>query len=444
MARKQHIAEIFEELEHTSGRNDKIAILKKATLDTNTNRLIKLIFSYALDPFKVYGIKKIPNYKKADGHASNIRLDKAILLLDDLHNRKYTGKKATNHLQWILEQLSDDESFIIERIIGRDMKVGVLASTVNKVWPKLIPIYPCMLCVGFNEKTVQNIEYPAVVQEKLDGMRVNFIVEGKKLDVRSRNGKAINLNGYLAREFVTLSAGRNYMFDGELLVLDKEGKEYLPRKEGNGIVNKAMKGTLPIEDIRRIVVVLWDVVELSSFKEGIEKDPYRDRYNYLKSIVGKLNSNMVRLVSTLNVDTFDEAQAFYSNVIKEGGEGTILKNWSSPWENKRSKHQIKMKVENECDLKIVELMEGEGKYVGKLGSFVCESADGLLRVNVGSGFSDAQRDQLWDRNNVGKIVAVKYNEKITSRGRDEVRLFLPIFIELRDDKDEADTLDRIA
>jgi hypothetical protein len=57
---------------------------------------------------------------------------------------------------------------------------------------------------------------------------------------------------------------------------------------------------------------------------------------------------------------------------------------------------------------------------------------------VGSGFNDAQRKQYWKENLVDKIVAVKYNSRIKNKAGEE-SLFLPVFIELRDDKDVADT-----
>ena len=73
-----------------------------------------------------------------------------------------------------------------------------------------------------------------------------------------------------------------------------------------------------------------------------------------------------------------------------------------------------------------------------LGAIVCESSDGVVKVNVGSGFNDLHRKTLKEKDLLGKIVAVKYNSRIKNRQGDE-SLFLPIFVELRDDKDEADS-----
>jgi hypothetical protein len=58
-------------------------------------------------------------------------------------------------------------------------------------------------------------------------------------------------------------------------------------------------------------------------------------------------------------------------------------------------------------------------------------------VSVGSGFNDEHRQTLGDEI-VGKIVAVKYNARITNK-EGEQSLFLPIFVEIRNDKDVADS-----
>ena len=118
-------------------------------------------------------------------------------------------------------------------------------------------------------------------------------------------------------------------------------------------------------------------------------------------------------------------------------EGIILKDKRGVWEDKRAKHQIKFKGELECDLKIVAVEAGTGKYEGMLGAIVCESADGIVKVNVGSGFNDEHRKTLKEKDLLGKIVAVKYNARIKNKAGEE-SLFLPIFVEVREDKDIAD------
>jgi ATP-dependent DNA ligase len=124
--------------------------------------------------------------------------------------------------------------------------------------------------------------------------------------------------------------------------------------------------------------------------------------------------------------------------LTEGQEGIILKTTDGIWENKRSKSLIKFKGELECDLRVVDWEEGTGKNVGRLGALVLESDCGGVRVNVGTGFSDADRNNITAANSLGRIVAVKYNARISDKNSDVASLFLPVFVEFRDDKTDAD------
>ena len=69
-----------------------------------------------------------------------------------------------------------------------------------------------------------------------------------------------------------------------------------------------------------------------------------------------------------------------------------------------------------------------------VGAYLCESEDGIIKVAVGSGFSDEQR--VIDLSVISKIMAVKYNARIKNKQGEE-SLFLPIALEIREDKTTA-------
>ena len=100
---------------------------------------------------------------------------------------------------------------------------------------------------------------------------------------------------------------------------------------------------------------------------------------------------------------------------------------------------IKMKAELEADLLVEGVTNGTGKNDGLIGALSCTTKDGTLKVNVGSGLTDEDRKKDPDEF-IGKIVSVKYNEKIKDKNSPNWSLFLPIFQELRLDKSEADNL----
>ena len=424
------INEIFETLAETNSRNEKIEILKQHADNDTLKRVIYL----ACHPLTQFYIRKIPNY--VSGGAS-MDLETAIEALDDLSSRRVTGNAAIDHLQNILSSVSQSDAEVIKRIIRKDLKCGVSTATVNAIWPKFIVGYPCMLASGFDQKLADKMEFPALSQLKLDGMRFNAIVRNGACEFRSRSGREIHINDEeFAQLFVTMANGNDLVFDGELLVTDTSG-EILDRKTGNGILNKAVKGTQSTDEGKRVCTKLWDLIPYLAFTQGKDLTPYYQRLENLISL--KSMSQRIMIVESKHVGSIEEAREHFEEVLATGQEGTILKSMSHPWESKRSVHQIKFKGELECDLKVVQWVEGQGKYQGRMGAVIAESSDGVVRVSIGSGFTDAQRYEYTPEIIVDKIISVKYNERITDVTNEKHSLFLPVFIELRLDKNEADS-----
>ena len=425
-----NLNEFFNHLASDAGRNFKIAELEKH----KSNDLLQTVTILALDPFTQFYIRKIPKYTRG---VHTIPLVQSCKQLKKLASREYTGNAAIEMLTSLLESSTPDDAKVLERIIQKDLKCGVSISTVNKVWPELIHDYPCMLCSASDEKLISKFEFPAMVQLKMDGMRFNAIVKNGVVEYRSRNGKEIHGIKHLDQDFIVLSGSKNCVFDGELVVNDKG--IILDRQTGNGILNKAVKGTISDLESHKIRATVWDVIDYEDFTVGYSSVPYRDRFERITSTIF---TDAVRVVEHQMVESIIEAREVFDRYLAEGQEGIILKAGDAPWENKRVKHQLKFKGELECDLRIVGYEEGTGKYVGRLGAIICESGstdDRVLTVNVGSGFSDDLRTNLWHIRDelLGKIVALKYNSRIKNKqGGDS--LFLPIFLEIREDKTDAD------
>jgi ATP-dependent DNA ligase len=421
---------IFKALENTNSRLAKEKILK----DNFSNLLLRRVVFLALDPYTQFFIRRIPVYKTG-AIKSKLTLENALTELEKLYSRTLTGNAAFHHLQWILESLSADDAEVIVRIIEKDLRCGVSEATVNKIWKNLIPSYPVMLASGYDEKLMKSMQYPAYVQLKLDGMRFNAIVKNGVAEFRSRNGKLINLLGNLEQEFIEISKSFAYdvVFDGELVVRDNAG--IMNRQKGNGILNKAVKGTISDTEANMVHATIWDVVPLTKFTEGKWDVAYEQRFHMLSNLV---LPNKISLIENQIVGDESEAHALFADYFSRGEEGIILKNIKSIWENKRAKHQIKFKGELECDLLCVDWQEGTGKNTGKLGALVLESSDGVIKVNVGSGFTDEQRDKYTKENTSGKVIAVKYNARIQDKKTNIHSLFLPVFLEVREDKTVAD------
>lgn len=424
------ILNLLNKLQSTSSRLEKEAILRSE----HDNVLFKRVIELALNPFIQFYIRKIPKYNPPVFTEPVAHISWALTALDTLSSRTLTGNAAIEYLQTVLSSLESDDALVIERIIQKDLKCGVSDATVNKIWPDFIPVYPVMLCSPYDDKVIKNITFPAYAQLKLDGMRFNAIVdEHGGVTFRSRNGKTVDLCGELEEEFAEI--GRSIVFDGELLVVD-ENDNIMPRQQGNGIMSKSIKGTMTNDLAKRVRANLWDAIPLADFRKGKSNIPYQTRFATLNAMT---LPQKISIVDTTHVTTVDAARDIFQMYLEQGQEGIILKNMSSPWEDKRVKHQIKFKAELECDLKIIAWEEGTGKNEGRLGALQAQTSCGLLTVGIGTGYTDNDRDTITDAV-VGKIVTVKYNGLILDQKTGQYSLFLPVFVEIREDKDTADSL----
>jgi ATP-dependent DNA ligase len=450
MVIEESVSNILNDLESDNSR-----LFKENILTVNKdNELLKRVLKATLDPYTQYYQRKIPEYERKQDIPIK-SLDWALNQLESLTKREYTGNAAIHHLQTILLSVTEENAEVIKRVVTKDLKCGVSIATVNKIFgKKFIETYPCMLASAFNKKAFEAIKYPALVQTKLDGMRANIIIDSEGIvDVRSRNGKQISLAGhfdeflknvfYKSPTLANLDVFHGAVLDGELLVLDENDLFILDRKTGNGILNKAVKGTISPEETKRVRFECWDMIPLEDFKKGICEIPYFDRLDVLRERMNEVHkgqvNNLISILQTETVGSYADCEEIFNEALTNEEEGIIVKNGDSPWEDKRSKYQVKMKAELEADLLVEGIVEGTGKYEGLIGSLSCTTKDGTLKVNVGSGLIDEQR-KCDPEDFIGKIITVKYNEKIKDKNSEHWSLFLPIFQELRLDKTVADNI----
>ena len=110
-------------------------------------------------------------------------------------------------------------------------------------------------------------------------------------------------------------------------------------------------------------------------------------------------------------------------------------NLDTPYVCKRTDTILKVKVMSTCDLKVIGFEEGTGKNVGKLGALLVNYKG--FTVGVGSGFSDHDREYIWNHKDeyLENIVEIQYFEE--SKNQDGgLSLRFPVYKKLRTDKTE--------
>jgi ATP-dependent DNA ligase len=432
------ILSILDELASIPSSNDKLATLKKHA-NGELGELLQDVLRLTYDKSYNFYIKKIPEHTPSGMKDLTWGLDE----LSVLYTRAKTGNDGIAHLAGILSMVNDDDAEVICKIINRDVSAGFSEGTINKCWAGLIPELPMMLAQPMKDKFIAKIKYPAIAQLKADGARCIAVIDGMDVKLFSRNYKGYyGLEG-LCDELATIKKGR-YVVDGELVCVDKKGN-VLERKVSNGVINKSSKGTISFAEAETVRFQVWDLIP---FEEYFHEDDYNEPTHQRFANVVEMCKDAKRVfpIDSFVVKNLDEAREIFQRYVEKGLEGIILKNMNAPWENKRSNHSVKFKVEIDSDMIVTGMYEGQGKYVGMMGGLVCESADGKVVVNVGSGFNDADREHFWNNQSdiVGQVIEIKHNGLIKAKTKDAVySVFLPIFKFIRDDKDpkDADTLE---
>ena len=438
------VKSILDDIASTSSRLEKEAFLRG---EENNNELWAVVKA-TYDPFTQYYVRDVVEVEDNPYEPLQaMGIFEAIAHLGFLSRREKTGHDARNYIARVYEALNDDDKDTLKKILDRDLRIGCSGKTFNKIWPGMVKEYPCMLASAYSEKALEEMNFPAYSQTKMDGMRCNIIVHRDGgVEVRSRQGKLFETHGVFDEEALKIrdyidqhNEGWYVVLDGELLAHDSNMNP-LPRQISNGICNKANKGTITELEAQKLTLVVWDYIPEPVFSGDVE-DPlmYSERYDMLYNLFCDEALSRFMLVETVDVANIDEARVHYREMIADGQEGTIVKDKSVGWSNTRSKLTVKFKEIRDIDLRVTAWNEGTGKNKGLLGALTAETEDGKIRVNIGTGFSDEQRKTFTEEYVVGKIVEIEYNQRITSEGRDYDSLFLPRFIELREDKDHANS-----
>jgi DNA ligase-1 len=164
------------------------------------------------------------------------------------------------------------------------------------------------------------------------------------------------------------------------------------------------------------VLNLFDVLPLEDFEKGFYDKDQTTRSKMVQFWV-ETNHALLPNVTCLANELVDldtpEGQLRFKEInaqaIVGGYEGIMIKDPDAGYECKRSVAWLKLKPFIEVSLTVVATEEGTGKNVGKMGALVCEGVDDgkAIRVNVGSGFTDQQRDEFWSCRVDGHVVEVR-------------------------------------
>lgn len=410
---------ILEEFNQTNSSNDKLAVMRKYKDHEQFLRVLRLTY----DKVKfAFGIRKIPTVNTMNPQKS---LDEALDFLEfQLATREITGNTAINELSLLMAQLNAEDLQVVRLITGRDLKIGIGKTVINKVLKGFITAPPYQRCSTYSEKTISRIRFPAFCQEKMDGLYVAITVDGDAISFTTRSGEELLLPK--VAEKLRLHDG---VYLGELLVKGYEED----RAAGNGLINSDNKP----EDL--IYAVLWDYLSASGYANG-SPIPYQQRLRLLEKFP-------VKVVPYKIVSSLKEALEYTSEIMARGGEGTVLKDFSMPYKSHTSPLQLKLKLKIELDVRVIGFVPGNtgSKNEDYFSAILFETDDHKIQGQVGvTSMTESTRDYLKsiEKDVIGMVMAIEGNTLSKARDSSSYAVAHPRYKELRFDKTETDDIVR--
>jgi DNA ligase-1 len=152
------------------------------------------------------------------------------------------------------------------------------------------------------------------------------------------------------------------------------------------------------------VLNLFDVLTLKEFNQGLGQLSQLERSQGLQSWIRPFQDHMPNVIvigqELVDLDSESGSARFReinANAVALGYEGIMIKDPAAVYECRRNPAWLKLKPFIEVSLSVVGFEEGTGRNAGRLGAIICEGEDDgkKIQVNVGSGFSDADRDSYY-------------------------------------------------
>lgn len=274
-------------------------------------------------------------------------------------------------------------------------------------WKGIMKAYP------FSEDRLAKWKPPYICQPKYDGIRCRAIPL---------------MTGEKGNEYLLVSSEENPIFS----------VPHLNRMFSNLGLRSELDGELYCHGMsfEQITSITQRTVNLHPNHEAIKFhcfDIVNDQPQMKRSL---MTENLRGISSHLIVAPFylceslDDVMRAYDQILDAGYEGIIVRHTMAPYEKKRSTFLMKFKPKQEDEYEIlgtVEEYDKDGNPKDTLGALICESGDGNT-FNIGTGFTDSQRSQLWDCRGILPGLRAKVQFQHLTSGKKVPRF--PVFVEV--------------
>ena len=278
--------------------------------------------------------------------------------------------------------------------------------------------FQCQLAKQF-EDYKDKIEYPVAVEDKLNGIKCIFSKKG----AFSRTGEEFFCLDHIKEELAPLfEKFPNLILDGELF--NPELKNELNKIASLVSVNRKEKDVTEEDKQRAKELIRYYVYDgFGHSGIGIDATIYYEisqdtKFKYRKYALEHLLGNGRYLVyhPFKLVHSYEEILEMMKAVKEEQREGLMIKILHAPYENKRSKNMLKLKVFYDEEFEVLGFVEGEGNWSGKVKKVICKlnepATNGKLDFESNIRGTMEELADLWNsyQQHIGKKVTVEFQE----------------------------------
>jgi len=223
------------------------------------------------------------------------------------------------------------------------------------------------------------------LSEKYDGVRAFW--DGNKLFTRQLN--EIHAPYWFTAQFPATP------LDGELWI----------QRSSFDLVSSIVRKHKPIN-------IEWQEVKFMVFDTPNRHLNFEQRQSVLKGLLKQNPIPWLKQVKQLYVDTEQQFENIYNQIVNAGGEGVMLSKSKNHYVPGRTDELLKVKPFQDDEGIVVKYLPGKGRLSGMVGAIVVKTKAGDL-VRLGSGLEDHERQ---NPPKLGAIVTFRYSG-LTSKGK---------------------------
>ena len=285
---------------------------------------------------------------------------------------------------------------------------------------------------------------------KWDGYRAIAFIDNGSVRLVSRNQNDLTPRYPELRELGKVIKAKNAILDGEVVVLDGQGRSSFSLMQQRTGIRKHGRQATPRSELP-VLYYAFDLLYLDGY--DLRRVALEERKRVLKEILTA--GEIVRYSD----DFAGQGIALFEAAKQQGLEGILAKHRGSTYEERRSREWLKIKITQTVDCVVGGYTDPEGarQYFGSLVLGLYDKKKRLIHVGqAGTGFDQAALKEISqilkpietsknpftgnvDAKNVHwvkplRVAEVKFSEWTHETGEGGMKLRAPVFMGLREDK----------